>query len=185
MDNISQGGKDMAKTKSDYMSGVEDKITTWLKPVPHLPATWRKWFAENAWWLVLISVILSSIAILGLIVALLTALSFLGVASGYYYSGGLHTGWWVTNTIISMVFLVAIVGLNAAAIGPLRQLKKRGWDLLFLAFLLGVISAIVDAVTTFNPFSFVFSLIFTAIFAAVGAYFLFEIRSHFAASVKK
>ena len=44
---------------------LEKMIESWLKPVPHLPTEWRKWLADNAWWLTIIGVVLSTISVLG------------------------------------------------------------------------------------------------------------------------
>ena len=175
----------MSGTNNKFMAGLEGKIASWLKPLPRLPISAQKWIAANIWWLTLISVILSAIAALAVISALITAMSFVGVTTGYYYYNGAYTGLWVANSIVSLVFWVAVIVVGAVAVKPLRQMKKSGWNLLFLMFLIGIVSSLVSQFFTFNPFTFIFGLVFMAIFAAISAYFLFEIRSQFLATTKK
>jgi uncharacterized membrane protein YhaH (DUF805 family) len=156
---------------------LEDMIEGWLKPVPHLPNAWRKWLAENAWWLTLIGVVLSVFAVFGL----LSAASIFGATSGLYgsviYNAVVetHGGLWLTSIYVSLILLVITVIVEAMAISPLKALSKKGWDLMFLAYVIGVISGLVGAILNID----ILSLIWTAIGAAIGAYVLFEVRGHF------
>ena len=54
---------------------LEKMIESWLKPVPHLPTEWRKWLADNAWWLTIIGVVLSTISVLGMLIKLMAIMS--------------------------------------------------------------------------------------------------------------
>jgi uncharacterized membrane protein YhaH (DUF805 family) len=157
----------------------EDMIEGWLKPVPHLPDTWRKWLSENVWWLALIGVILSVIGLFGLGVALLAATSLVGVASYYgAYAPAAYAGIGLFTGFVSLIALALTATITAMAIRPLRLLNKKGWDLLFLAFLVGVVSQVVSAVLPLTGFV-ITNLLGAFISAAISAYFLFEIRSHF------
>lgn len=161
---------------------LEDTVADWLKPIPHLPKTWQKWIAENIWWITLVGVILSVIGVLSLISAILTALSLFGATTGYYGSyitTRSYTGWWVLASVISLLFMVAIIAVTAMAINPLKSLQKKGWSLLFLALVISAMAAAVNIIINFNALSFIPSIIFCAIGVAISAYFLYEIRSYF------
>ena len=171
---------------------LENTIEGWLKPLPHLPANWRKWLSENVWWIVLVGVILSVIGVIMIIGMIMTAVAAIGVASTIVTStfgtvgvniAPEYTVWWYIATILSVVSLVVTIIIEAMAISPLKVLDKKGWDLMFIAYLIGIALSVVSAVLTLT----IINLIGTAIGAAIGAYFLFEIRSHFkqAAIVKK
>lgn len=163
---------------------LEKIIEGWLKPIPHLPSTWRKWLGENVWWLVLIGTILSGIAILTGIGALLTALSLMGAATsfyGYYYAQAFD-GMWMFSSIVSLAGLVLSVVLMAMAINPLKDQKKKGWDLLFISTVVSVAVNVLALVINFNMYTLVPGLIGAAIGAGIGMYLLFEIKSHFNAA---
>ncbi len=164
---------------------LEDKIEVWLKPLPHLPTTWRKWLAGNVWWIVLVGVIISAFGIF----SLFSALSFLTATTNYYgavlQEAGVqvHGSLWSVSIYISIALLVVTVVLEAMAISPLKTQNKKGWDLMFLAYLIGIASSVISALLNLE----IMSLIGAAISAVIGAYFLFEIRSYFklVATVKK
>jgi len=172
----------------ESINKLENTIEGWLKPLPHLPADWRKWLSENVWWIVLIGVILSVIGTIMLVMAVIAAMSFVSTTTNYLGAYGVkvvqvYTVGWYIATIISAVSLVVTIIIEAMAISPLKVLNKKGWDLMFIAYLIGIALSVVSAVLTLT----IINLIGTAIGAAIGAYFLFEIRSHFkqAAIVKK
>jgi len=75
--------------------------------------------------------------------------------------------------------MVVVVAISLAAIKPLRGLSKKGWDYIFLAFLVGAVSSVITTLISYNVFSVIFSLVFIAVFFAIGAWLLFEIRSYF------
>ena len=167
---------------------LENTIGGWLKSLPHLPANWSKWLANNAWWIVLIGVIISIFGILGLAYVLMIALTFFGAATtfmGYAYSGVAYSTWWIVVSIVSFALLIITTVLEAMAISPLKAMKQKGWDLMFLVFLIGVLSGVVSAVVNFNAISILPNLIWTAISAVISAYVLFEVRSYFKTAVTK
>lgn len=151
------------------MHELENKIEGWLKPFPHLPSAFIKWLANNIWWLVLLGVIGSLISI---IVLLSKIYVMIYIAQVYY-------GWWMSTAVISLLFTVVLTAIMMIAISPLRSLAKKGWEMLFLSFVVGIAAKIVNILIIFNIFNFISNLIFIAIGAVIGTYFLFEIRSHF------
>ena len=164
----------------ESMNQFEKTIEGWLKPLPHLPATWRKWIGENIWWITLIGVILSIMGVFVMIGAIFTAMSIFGVATGVFgYVAPVYTGWWMLASVVSLAFMVITVAITAMAVSPLKNQKKKGWDLLFLTFVINVVAAVVNVVLSFSAISFIPALISAAIGAAISAYFLFEIRSQF------
>ena len=159
----------------------EDTIQGWLKPIPHLPTTWRKWISDNVWWITLVGVILSVIGLFGLLIVLLGAMSFFGANSVFYgaYVPATYSGMQLFAGFVQLLFLVATVAITAMAIMPLRLMSKKGWDFLFLAFLIGIVAQVVGAVLMTNPSGIITTLLSDLIGAAISAYFLFEIRSYF------
>lgn len=170
------------------ISKFEDIISGWLKPLPHLPVKGQKWLSANVWWIILIATISSGIGLLVSIGGFFTLLALWGAVStsyyGYYATQSVG-GFWVVTSIISMLFMVAMVVVSAMAISPLKSMKKKGWTLLFLMLLISAVEIVVSAIVDFHIVSFIFSIIFGAISLAIGAYFIFEIRSYFAATSKK
>lgn len=156
---------------------LENMIEGWLKPLPHLSTEWRKWIAKNVWWITLIGVVIAVMGIFGL----LTALSIFGATTSLYgafmYSAVVqtHGGLWFVSMYVSLALLALTTVIEAMAVSPLKVQNKKGWDLLFFAFLAGVASGVVTGVLNID----VISLIGTAISAVIGAYFLFEVRSYF------
>jgi len=162
----------------DSIHKLEDMIEGWFKPLPHLPANGRKWLAENAWWLTLVGVIIAVLGIFGLYNALNALNNLNNSLFGAYYTAAVvtsHGQLWTTSIYISMALLAATTVIEAIAISPLKAMSKKGWDLLFLAGILGVASGVVSAILNVDVMSIVLSLVG----AAIGAYFLFEIRSSF------
>lgn len=155
---------------------LETKVGEWLKNAPHLPPEFRKWLAENSWWLTLIGVVLGALAIFPLLGLTIFASGLSATYSAYYpYAYGAQSGLLQASLWTNLGFYIAIVALEALAISPLKGLKKRGWDLLFLVLIVSVISSIVSVVLTYN----IGGLIGAAVGAIVGSYVLFEIRGHF------
>jgi hypothetical protein len=152
---------------------LETVVASWYKEAPHLPVNAQDWLAKNAWWLVLIGVILGGIAILNIIF-----LSFFASAALVVLGGGFGVLLSIVALLAVIVFLVlGIVSLvlSAMAINPLKAGHKKGWMLLFLVALLNVLATIISFVTSLNFFGLIWGLLA----AAVGAYFLFEVRSRF------
>ena len=163
------------------MNELENMIAGWLKPIPHLPIGLRKWLGENIWWITLIVVIVSAISVIGLIGSILIAMSILGATTSFYGYNIVpgYSGLWMLSSVVTLAFTVVTVIISGKAVEPLKTLKKRGWDLLFLAYVIGIASSVVGILISFNMYYFVGNLIGAAIGATISAYFLFEIRSQF------
>lgn len=172
-----------------YLKKLESLIEGWLAKVPHLPKNAQDWLAKNVWWVALIGAIAYGITVL----VALGAISYLGApAPNYTYFVPGYAAWSVTFALIQVLFSVVVGGLLAFAVQPLRAQTKKGWTLLFFVLLVGIVELVVNsllgfvrAVTfggagIFALSDLLFTLLFGAIFAAVAAYFLFQIRSHFA-----
>jgi hypothetical protein len=163
-----------------FLHKIEKMIAGWLKNVPHLPVDGKKWLATNVWWLALIGAILTGISLLVAITGLVSLLSIVGTYVATYYVSQAVSGWAIMTTIVSIIFMAAAVTLLAMAITPLKEMKKKGWVLLFMVFLLEAVSLIVSAVLTLNVAAAIISLLFGGIFLAIIGYFLFEIHGQFA-----
>jgi hypothetical protein len=168
----------------DTVHKLEVTIAGWYRNMPHLPKGGRQWLADNAWWLVLIGVILSVFGLFGIISVLFLAgagLTIAGGAMGGAYgaaAGAALSGVLWISALVSLVVYAIEVVLMAMAISPLKVHGKRGWDLIFMVFLLNVISVIVTGVLGFGGAGLM-GIIWGLLWAAVGAYFLFEVRSYF------
>ncbi len=160
---------------------LENMIEGWLKPIPHLPSTWRKWGADNIWWIMIVSVVVSVITIWALLSTMSTTATIFTINSNLWHSYNPfgHTSWWMFSSMISLLFMAGVTIITASAINPLKNMKKKGWDLLFLVFIVKIVAEIINLLISLNIFLFLSSLVGIAIGAAIGAYLLFEIRSYF------
>lgn len=158
------------------LTGLEESLAKLFKDVPHLPKGLRVWLVDNAWWLTIIGVILGVFGILATIPAMI-----LGSAVITMYAGGAYGGTVFMSGLVSLVVLVATVIVEAKAIQPLKLKQKRGWDLLFLAALIGIAGMLLNAVVANN---IVGGLLGAAIGAAISFYILFELRGHYGGTAK-
>lgn len=171
-----------------YLKQLEGMIEGWLKKVPHLPKGGQKWLAENVWWIALIGAIAYGISVL---VSLSTLAYLSSTAYALYLVPGFGA-WSTILTVVNLIFYVVLALLLALSIKPLKDMTKKGWTLLFMVLLVDIVALVIGSLLSFiqgisfsgtGVFAFtglIFSLIFGGIFAAAVAYFLFEIRSHFA-----
>jgi hypothetical protein len=162
----------------DSINKLEMMAVSWYKTLPHLPREFRNWLATNAWWLALVGVILGGLAVFSLISA-----TFLvgAVLTGTAGIAGVAVGGIVLVAVILSLALSAVdLVLIAVAISPLKEMKRRGWKLLFLTVLINVLSLAIHFVFTIDLFGLIWGLLMTA----VGAYFLFEIRDEYKEDVK-
>lgn len=163
----------------------ETLIHGWVKNVPHLPDNARKWLGTNIWWIVLIGAIISGISLLFALFGIFALMQLIGsVSSVYYVNGTGFAAWGIVTGVITLVISAFALVLTALSITPLKEKQKKGWVLLFAAWLVNVAGSVIGAILAFNPFTFIFSLVFTAVFAAIAGYFLFEIHSQFAHEAK-
>jgi hypothetical protein len=167
----------------ELIRSLEKLVAGWLKNVPHLPPAGQKWLAENVWWIALIGAILSGIAALFSISAIMIAVSpaaLLWAVPGF-------VAFAVISAIIGLVFNIVRAVLLGMSVTPLRELQKKGWVLLFLNWIVYALYIVVSAILsllTLSFFGFFAGVIFGAIGLAISGYFLFEIHGQFAHEAK-
>jgi uncharacterized membrane protein YfcA len=168
------------------LAKAENKVGGWLKSVPHLPKNGQRWIAENAWWIVLVGIIAAAISIMFGINSISKYATFVGNASSYLglYVISPYAAGWIFSAIISLALAMLVVILLATAINAIKEQQKKGWERLFIALLIGVVSVVAGAFLTFNVFDFIFNVIFGGVGLAIVAYFIFEIRSYFVGSAR-
>lgn len=155
------------------LAPLEDAIAKVHKDLPHLPKGLTKWLVENAWWLVIIGVALGVFAVLGTIATMLAGSLLVGALVGAAMGGALFL-----SSTISLLVMAATIVLEAMAIQPLKDKQKRGWNLLFLASLVGIAGGLVSSLFS-GPWGIVNGIIWTAVGAAISFYILFELRVHY------
>jgi hypothetical protein len=155
---------------------LENMVAGWFEKMPHISTKSREWLVQNVWWLVLVWTILGALGIFWVFlgVTLLGAV-FAGVGGAV---GAAVGGFVVLVTTIAMLTSIIAVVLSAMAVSPLKMRQKKGWSLIFIVILLGVLSDVLMFLFDMNFFSLIWSLLFTAMVT----YFLFEIRGYFNAA---
>ncbi len=160
---------------------LEVALVAQYDKLPHLPENIQKWLADNAWWLVLIGVATSAVAILGVLSIVMIALfglSFGGALVGAGVGAAIGSaigGVILIVTVLSLALYVVQTALLGMAISPLKSLKKRGWDLVFIVAVINAAVIVISNVLTVNFVGLIWSLLWVA----VGVYFLYEIREYF------
>lgn len=159
-----------------FVSQLEGTFTKMYKSVPHLPVAGQKWLGVNAWWIVLIGVILGAISVIVEISAIIgiATLASTYAAWGVYTAANYNPTWPIIAGVVLVLVEAVVVVLEGLAIAPLKARKVQGWNVLFLLFLVSIVMAVVQLLTL-NVFGFIAGLIG----AAIGGYFLFEIRTQF------
>lgn len=165
----------------EFVNKLETTIAGWVKNVPHLPVAGQKWLAQNVWWIALVGAILTGISLLISIGGLFTLIALIGSAASYYYiAGAAVNSWSIVSAIVGLVILALRGLLLALSVQPLKALQKKGWTLLFLTWLLNVVSVVLGAILTLSVFGFIIGILFGAIGIVISGYFLFEIHGQFA-----
>lgn len=144
------------------LESLEEKLDLYFnKKAPALPAGVKDFLVSIGPWLVLISVVLSVPALLALIgiSSFVMPYSSMGMM-GYYSSGSM---WMVSN-----VLLVVTLVLEALAVPGLFNKTKQGWNFIFYASLVSIISSLVYL-----------NLLGAVISAVISFYFLFQLRSYY------
>lgn len=163
------------------MKAIENKLDELLvKNAPfQLPENGRKMLVSALPWLTLIGGVLSVLAVWGVYQLAtwantwMNAASELGTTYGYAgYSGYASNG---PLLLMSAILIAVEAILFFMAFSPLKERRKRGWDLLFWVSMLNVVYAVVYMVATPNLLSLIFSLLGSL----VGLYLLFQVRSHY------
>lgn len=163
----------------ESLQTLEKNLVDFFKSWPRLPKELTKFLADWAWLFTLIGVVLGVLGLFSALSVVLFGAALLTSAAGVLGAGigALAT----IGLIVSLLFSVVILYLEAMAISPLKEKKKKGWDYIYWAMLVSILSTIITTLLTLN---FV-GLIYSAIFVVLGGYILFEVRGHFVASQTK
>ena len=164
----------------DFLVKIEKRVFDWFKKSPNIPNEMRKWLADNVWWFVIIGLILSVINILRAASFIQGQLALQGTAANSYYVSSTVSDWAIVTSAISLVFIIIEALLFFFAIQPLREKQKKGWVLLFGAWLVSGVALVVNAFLTLGILSFIITILFGAVWLVISGYFLFEIHGQFA-----
>ena len=164
----------------ELINKLEKIVLGWVKNVPHLPVAGQKWLAANVWWIALVGAVISGISALFALVSVFSLAAFIGSVANTYYVVDPYSGFAVVKAIISLGFLVLSGAILAFSVKPLQNRQKKGWVLLFLSWLVSVVSVVISAVLSFSVFGFIAGLLFGGIFLAAAGYFILEIHAQFA-----
>lgn len=164
-----------------FLNKLEDKVSTWFKGAPNLPSDARKWLGENAWWIVIVGIIITILSALRGLAFLEAQVSLQGTAArSYYVVSSASLDWLILTNIVSVSFLILQIVILILAVKPLKEMQKKGWVLLFATWLVSGISLVANASLTLGFASFIIAVLFGAVWLAVSGYFLFEIHGQFA-----
>jgi len=164
----------------DYLKKLEEKVFGWFKAAPNLPNDARKWLGDNIWWIIIVGVFLVGVNILRGLATLEQQISLQGTVAGSYYVSSTTSDWIIVTVSVSLFFLVLEAILMFLSIQPLKEKQKKGWVLLFAAWLISGVGLVVNALLTLGVFSFIITVLFGAVWLAISGYFLFEIHGQFA-----
>ena len=164
----------------DYLKKLEEKVFGWFKAAPNLPNDARKWLGDNIWWIAIVGVVLTVIHILRGLSTLEQQVSLQGSVAGSYYVSSTTSDWIIVTVSVSLIFLIIEAILMFLSIQPLKEKQKKGWVLLFAAWLISAVGLVVNAFLTLGVFSFIITVLFGAVWLAISGYFLFEIHGQFA-----
>jgi len=149
---------------NSLLGTLEKTLNEYLgQKAPQLPKAWKEIIVKFAPYLAVIGVILSIPAILALfgLGTMLAPLGMMGaVAAGRPFLGA--------GYIISIVFLVIVLILEAMAIPGLFNRTKPGWTYLYYATLVGAIQNII----TFNIGGLLIGTL-------LGLYILFQVKEYY------
>ncbi len=141
----------------------------------HLPEGFIKWVANNSWWLVLVSAVISLLSV----VTSLNTINQLAVTSTYLDAYGLGTSEQAKNLLyVSMLSSVVSAVLMFMASPKLKMHLKAGWNLLYYNFLISLVLGLISYIV-FSTSTLIASLIGLGIGFVIGAYLLFQLRTRF------
>ncbi len=134
----------MAESKgSDFkslMRQLEDNLDLYLgKKAPSLPKEWKEFLVKVAPYLAILGVILGVPAILALL-GVGTFIVPLGTLGGAL-TGRPFLG---IGFLVNVLFLGAIIVLEALSISPLFKRSKVGWNYMYYATLLGAVQNLIS-----------------------------------------
>lgn len=122
------------------MKQLEDNLELYLgRKAPALPKEWKEFLVKIAPYLAILGVVLGVPAILALL-GVSTFIVPLGTLGGAL-AGKPFLG---VGFLVSVLFLGAMVVLEALAISPLFKRSKTGWNYMYYATLLGAVQNIIS-----------------------------------------
>lgn len=139
---------------------LEDTLETYLvdKAPYSIPSEWKETIVKFSPWIALILMIIALPAILGV-------LGLGTILMPFSFIGGLRMGY---NYILSLIFSVVTLVLEAMAIPGLFKRSEKGWRLVYYATLLGA----VENVLTLNLGGLVIGTL-------LSMYILFQVKSSY------
>ncbi|MEK7070618.1 MAG: chromate transporter [Patescibacteria group bacterium] len=148
------------KDLTNSLSKLEDTLNEYfVKKAPfQLPDGVKDFIVSFGPWITLI-VLITTLPIILVALGLSAVLTPFALLAGPSTAAG-----WGLGTIL----ILAVIVLEAFALPGLFKRKKSGWNLIFYASLVSVISSVVSL-----------NLLGAVINAVIGWYFLFQIRSHY------
>lgn len=152
---------------------LESVVAQWYEKAPHLPVNGQIWLAKNIWWIGLVGVALGIFGVFGVLAVTFWASTAIGVYGGVI--GAVAGSLAFIAVLVALAFSILLLVLLAIAVMPLKEGKKKGWDLLFICGLLNFASTIIGFLLSLN----IGSLLAGLMSVAITGYFLFEIRSYF------
>lgn len=164
----------------ELLTKLENKILGWTKNVPNLPLSMRKWLAENVWWFTAIASVITGITVISHLLRLQEYLAVLNNPFAPLYSSTTFVTLLAISTVAGLLFSIASCIILGLAVNPLKEKQKKGWVLLFIAWLVAIVWTVVTTVVTLNSLSVFTGSIFGVVIFAVSGYFLFEIHGQFA-----
>lgn len=154
---------------------TEKMMVEQFSKVPfHLPTNIRRWLGNNVWWLMIISVVLSALAIANALQAIL----FIGAVTTFASVLSPLSGMALVSIWVSIIQLVVTIFLGLIAIKPLRDKSKQGWNLMLIMMLVSLLGSVLSMVVGGSIIAAVFSALLTI---TIGGYFLTEVRTEFRA----
>lgn len=158
---------------------LERRILGWVKDVPHLPADVQAWLGRNIWIIVMVGSIIGAVAVFFQFLSWLSLLQLVSSPTSPLYIYGGIAAWSIAVNIITYVFAALVLAITFIAVKPLKQKSKKGWVILFVAWIAFVATTVINAVLSLNAFTFIMTLLIGATFAAISGYILFEVHAYF------
>ena len=158
---------------------LEQRILHLVRDIPHLPSDAQAWLGRNIWVIVMVGSIISAVALFYLFIDWLAFVRAFNDPLGSLYVYGGISGWRIARDVTGFIFSALILTVTFAAIKPLKLQSKKGWVMLFVAWLLAIVSIILSALLSFKAFTFILVLLMGATFAIISGYILFEVHAYF------
>lgn len=158
---------------------LEHRILGWVKNIPHLPNDTQLWLGRNIWIIVMVGSIITTVAVFFQFINWLSLLALVSNPLSPLYVYGGVAAWSIAVKCVSYFFTVVLLILLFVSVKPLKSRTKKGWVILFAAWIAFIATTVIRAVLSLDAFDFIMSLLLGATFAVISGYFLFEIHAFF------